>query len=253
LPAVLIGLAIYFFLPDSPDESGWLSEAERNWLTGELARDAARVGDIPHQHVLASLRNPLVAWLAAMSLLQVGAFQVFGMSAPMVLKAEAGLSNAEVGYLVSLGGIFCALSMLSMGWLCDLLSERFKLLLAVLPIAALSILVIAVAPWPLAVIAAYLIFYAANGGAIVAQITIWTDLLPVRVLGVCIAAINTVTQMGVFAGTTGFGIVRDATGSFKAGLLIFPVCYLSALVLSALVMRQLNSRSARAGASATQP
>jgi ACS family tartrate transporter-like MFS transporter len=87
LPALLIGIAIYFFLPDSPQQAGWLSEAEGDWLTGELARDAARVGDIPHQHVLASLRNPLVLWLAAINLLQLGAFLVFSLSAPMVLKA----------------------------------------------------------------------------------------------------------------------------------------------------------------------
>ncbi|HXP98339.1 MAG TPA: MFS transporter [Telmatospirillum sp.] len=39
IPAILIGIVAWFYLADSPKDARWLSDAEKNWLTGELARE----------------------------------------------------------------------------------------------------------------------------------------------------------------------------------------------------------------------
>ena len=37
LPAVAIGCAMYWLLPDAPASATWLTDGERKWMTGELA------------------------------------------------------------------------------------------------------------------------------------------------------------------------------------------------------------------------
>jgi len=41
IPAILIGVVAMFYLADNPMRAKWLTDAEKNWLTGELARETA--------------------------------------------------------------------------------------------------------------------------------------------------------------------------------------------------------------------
>jgi ACS family tartrate transporter-like MFS transporter len=242
-PAVLIGLAILRFLPDAPATVGWLSEREKELLTGGLARDHELTGDAPHGHVLASLRDPLVLWLALIDLFTIGAGQTFMLSAPVLIKATAGLSTPAIGYLVSLAGVLGALSMLAAGWFADHYRDRFAPLLVALMCETLGLLVIALAPSPHAVTVAFLVFFAGYSAASSALIVICGDVFNVRVLGVCLAAINTVLQFGNFAGPAVFGAARDATGSYQAGLWTMPLVPLLAFVLTFMLMRKLSCRT----------
>lgn len=245
-PAVLIGIGILRFLPDAPASAGWLSDAERNWLTTELSHEAAQIGHSPHTNVLSSLRNPLIFWFTLLYLLPVSAWVIFSLSAPILLKMATGMSTGAIGYLVSLGGILGVLSILATGWFSDHRGDSFRPLLAALIVEALALVVIATKPSPLAVVFAYLLGSAAYTAAMQAQVTLWTDVFPVRVLGICGAAINTVLQMGNFLGPFAFGVARDATGSYTAGLLALTASCLLALALCVMLRRKLNATSARA-------
>lgn len=45
VPAIVVGIVTWFYLPDTPNEASWLSQAEKTWLNGELAReDRAKAG-----------------------------------------------------------------------------------------------------------------------------------------------------------------------------------------------------------------
>ncbi|MBX9625285.1 MAG: MFS transporter [Gemmataceae bacterium] len=64
-PAVLLGLAVPFLLPDRPKDARWLTPAERDWLDRTLAderREAAAAGAVT---VGQALRRPAVWLLAA--------------------------------------------------------------------------------------------------------------------------------------------------------------------------------------------
>ena len=86
-------------------------------------------------------------------------------------------------------------------------------------IAGLGLLLIGLAPSPGAVVTGYLLQTAvsfAAGGLVIAS---WPDALPVRQLAVGSGAINTLWQLGSFLSPYAFGAMRDATGSYHAGLL----------------------------------
>ena len=39
LPAIVLGSAVFLWLPDKPDHATWLNESQRDWLLGQLASE----------------------------------------------------------------------------------------------------------------------------------------------------------------------------------------------------------------------
>ncbi|CAN7586398.1 MFS transporter [Rhizobium rhizogenes] len=39
VPAILVGIVTWFYLPDTPNDASWLDQSEKNWLNGELAKE----------------------------------------------------------------------------------------------------------------------------------------------------------------------------------------------------------------------
>jgi ACS family tartrate transporter-like MFS transporter len=219
LPAVLMGLAILRFLPDRPDDVGWLSPREKAWIAQALARDAAVIGHAERHDLRTVLANPVVWLLGCTGLLLNSAMGGFVLSAPAVLAANGGLSTSTIGWLVSLGGFNGAVVILLTGWYSDRHGDRLLYAAGLGTIAALGLFLIGFAPSPGAVVAGYLLQTAVSFAAGALVIASWPDTLPVRQLAVGSGAINTLWQLGSFGSPYAFGAVRDATGSYHAGLL----------------------------------
>ncbi len=101
VPAVLLGIATWFYLTDRPMEAAWLTEAERRWLEGvlraEQSQKRARHGD----RFLVSLLN-LRVW--ALSLVYFGiVLALYGLGAwlPTIVKGF-GLSIVATGWVSAL-------------------------------------------------------------------------------------------------------------------------------------------------------
>ena len=39
IPAILVGIVTWFYLPDTPNDARWLNRDEKDWLNGELAKE----------------------------------------------------------------------------------------------------------------------------------------------------------------------------------------------------------------------
>ena len=219
LPAVVMGLAILRFLPDTPTEVSWLDTREKAWIAQALARDAALIGTPDRHDVLTILSNPMVWLLGCTGLLLNGAMTGFSLSAPAVLAANAGLSTKAIGWLVSLGGFTGALVILLAGWYSDRHGDRLRDAAVLACIASLGLWLIGLAPSPAAVVAGYLLLASVSFAIGSLVIAAWPDALPVRQLAVGAGAINTLWQIGSFASPYAFGAARDATGSYHTGLL----------------------------------
>jgi hypothetical protein len=64
IPAVLLGLVVLRFLPNGPDEAGWLQPEEREWLRGALEQE----NQIKSEHGEYTTRQALTngkVWLLA--------------------------------------------------------------------------------------------------------------------------------------------------------------------------------------------
>ena len=215
----MLGLILLRFLPASPATVPWLAEREKAWIHGELARDAALIGAPVRHTLLAAFANPKVLLLGMIGCLGNGAGNGLALSAPAVLAAGAGLDTLHIGYLVSSGGILGVLCVLFAGWNSDRNGDRLRDASAYAIVLAGALLLIGVASTPSLVIVGYLLFAASffTGGVLV--VSSWADVLHVRELAVGSAAINTLWQIGAFLSPYAWGVAKDATGGFRAGLI----------------------------------
>jgi len=231
LPAVAIGFLIFAFLPETPKKAAWLTRAERQGLVAALDEEHRGAEAVSRQSILSVIRNPAVLLMTAMFLFTVGSSSTFALSAPLILKELTGWGVPRIGTLVSIGGLVSAAAVLLTGWLIDLRRERFTTLMAGLCLEGVGYALIPLAQSPEMVVAGYLLIRLGAGIHAVAQVTIWSDVLKARELAIGAAAINTITQLGAFAGPYAFGVARDTTGSYVPGLFAFPVLMAAAMVV----------------------
>jgi len=245
LPAVLIGLAILRLLPNSPAEANFLAEPERAWLQRELAREAASFGAQAERHIMTALRNPQVLQLAVIGCLTIGGYVAFLLFLPSILLSATGLATKQIGYLTSLGGMLGFAGMLASGWHSDRLGESFSHLLLSALLLAAGFLTMGLSTSPVLSVSVYFVIAFAWPAVTLSNNVICTNLVPPRMIGVAMAAVNTMSQLGAFVGPWLLGISKDRTGTYHLGLMLLPVAFVAATAVALNLRRQLRAQARR--------
>ncbi|WP_082698170.1 MFS transporter [Novosphingobium fuchskuhlense] len=245
MPSVLLALVLIAALPDQPGTARWLTLAERCWLEDRLAREAAAAGALSH-HVLRALLNPFVVMLGAANALNYVAINAIAFSAPKLLAAGTGMDVAGVGRVVSAGGLAIALGLLIVGPLAGKTVARTLMAYSgFMGLAAAGLSVLWLAASPTSTIAGYILFFAAAQTAGMLPLAVVSRLIPERDRPAGLAMANTISQGVAFFGPLTWGVLADATGSYRLG-----VALLIPLSLGAAGMAQvarLRARTVRAG------
>lgn len=237
LPAVALSVVILFVLPDSPAHARWLTGAERAWIKLRLAADDALPGVAADTGVLRSLLEPRVWLLGVSSMCILGAAYAFGLSAPALLQGVTQFDATHVGFLIAGVAALGAVSMITAGWHSDRRRERHLHLTTYLLImaGAFATMGLSVTPWLVVLAYAATVIF---GNAIQAVFyLIPSDFLRGRSAAGGIAAIGSIGMVGSFVGPFAWGLAKDFTGSFQAGLLALTVPYLVAAMII-VVLRQ---------------
>ncbi len=215
LPVVLLGLAALWLLPDRPEDATFLTAEERLLVRAALDREPR---EREKRHLAAALKDPRVLLLAASQFGFIAGSYAIAIWLPQIMK-DARLSNLQIGFVT--GGCYLLASVAMIGW-AEWVARTGKkithLTLACLA-SAIGLLLAVVFPnfWvSLAWITLALI------GTTSARAILWT--IPTRFLTGLAAAgglafINSVATIGGFVGPYAMGWLRDATGSFSAGLI----------------------------------
>ncbi len=241
LPAVLMGAAILVLLPDSPASVGWLAPAEKAWIAEALAADEAR-REAPQPHgMLDALRNPVVLQLGMIGALGIGCFYALTLSAPAVLMAGTGWDVVHAGYLTSVNGVLAGAGMLVTGALCDRLGNRFGILIGASLLMAAGCAILAAAASPGVVVAGYLLFGISWTSVTSTSVILWADLLPVRMLAIGCAAINSMSFVGGFVGPYLWGRAKDASGGYSLALAVMA----GVMVLETILVVALREQTRR--------
>ena len=239
-PAVILSLVFLKFLPDRPADAAWLSADQKAWLTARLAHDDAMVA-APDYNQFRALLRPEVLSLVAINFLYLGPYYAFTLSGPTVLRGSTGLDATHVGYLVAAGGLTGAAGMAAVGWSSDRLRERYLHLALPLVAVAGAFAVMAWAPAPPVVMVAYLVmmtsYFAVSGAFWLAP----SEIVHPRAVAVTVAAINGLGQVGSFVFPWLWGLAKDSTGGYQAGMSALPVAFLAAAAI------MLGLRQARRG------
>lgn len=233
LPAVLLGVAVLFLLPDHPRHAKWLTPEEREALENELAAEKAKGAAGGHMTVLQALRHPKVLLLALAYFCTVTGSYGVVFFLPSILKDWYDLKYDALTWLVILPPLFALVAQVGVGWNSDRTKERR--LHAVLPIV-IGALALAALPstrgtLPLTVAC----FIVAFIGFKAYQPAFWTMpnlFLTSSAAAGSIGLINSVGNLGGFLGPYLLGKVETVTGSYVGG--IYYLCG-SMLVSAAII------------------
>jgi ACS family tartrate transporter-like MFS transporter len=219
IPAILLGIAAYFYLPERPEEAHWLHPEERNWLARNLGASKSAT---PSKSGPASglwFTSPLLWGFALVDFgLNTCTYGVT-MWLPSVLKSLTGMSNLLLGFLSMVPNLVAVLLMLLVGAHSDRTAER-RWHIAISAFCGASALLAAGYSSAVSMtLAAFSIALAASSSMFGPFWALATAALPEAAAAGGIALINAVGNLGSGFGPFWIGRLRDLTGSYRAGLL----------------------------------
>lgn len=236
LPAVILGVVCWFYLTGKPSEAKWLSNAERNWLQGEIDAEGEKTASRHAGSIKHALKSGRV-WACA--------FVYFGLTyglyaisffLPTIVQGfkeqyNTDFSVMEQGFIVAVPFLFGAASMYFWAKHADKTGERIWHLAVPTAVAGVSIPVALYMDSPLAAMAAITI---CTMGICAALPCFWP--LPGMFLtGLAAAAgIAFINSFGNFSGFVGpmiTGKLAELTGSQQAGMWIVGGVMLAASIV----------------------
>ena len=217
LPASLLGLLTLRFLPERPDRAPWLADAQRQWLTAQLATERADAG-AGRPSAWRVIVDPRVLAAGLIFAGSTGSSACLSIWQPQILKSF-GLSTMDVGLLNSVPFGVAAVLMVLWARHSDWTHERAWHVAGPQAVTALC-LVSALGVQTFAPTVA--ILFLAVAGTYVVKGPFWglaTEWLAPNTSAAGIAQINALGNLGAFIGTTLLGMIKEATGSYAVGLL----------------------------------
>jgi ACS family tartrate transporter-like MFS transporter len=220
LPAVVGGIATFFYLTDWPSEARWLSEPERDWITAELERER-REQSAGHAHmtILQAIRTPLVMALAlAYFAITLGNYGLV-IWLPKMVQGFPGLTITQVSLVASIPWLLAVPAMLLAGWHSDATGERkwHVVLASVLTAAGFSISQIPGLSPPM-VMAGFSVAAMANISFYPCFWPLATSALSPAVAAGAFGFIVLIGNLGGFVGPYAIGYLTDLTGTHLAGV-----------------------------------
>ena len=217
IPAVILGVVVFFYMTDRPEKAAWLKPDEREWLVKTMQAEDANKGGEQQHSILRRLANPRVLALALIYFGTSAGLYTLGIWAPQIIK-ELGVSSMTVGLLNAIPPIISVVAMILWSRHSDKTNERtWHVALACLT-AAVGLAIAASTGSMFGLIAALTIV---NVGISCSKPPLWsmpTMFLSGAAAATGIATINSIGNLGGFAGPAMIGWVKDQTGSFAGGL-----------------------------------
>ena len=231
IPAVLMSVAVWFYLTDRPADAHWLEPDERTWLSERLDAERRNRESFLKLDVLRSLLNPRVLLLGLVYLGIVTPNYGITFFLPQIVKGFGGLTNFQVGLINAFPYAVGAVSMVLWGHHSDTVHERKWH--AAIPALMIAVGFVAAAIVDDPYVKMIAIALAAFGIFSVLPVfwTLPTAFLSGTAAAAGIAAINSIGNLGGYFGPQVFGIIKDATNSDFGGLLFLAACAVLAFVL----------------------
>jgi ACS family tartrate transporter-like MFS transporter len=224
IPAVVLGVVVFFALTDHPRQAAWLSEEERNALQTEIDREHSRVSATKRLTFVDALRQPRVLLLSLAYFLVVTGNYGIEFFLPSILEKWYGLQLATLTWLVMLPPALALAGQLVFGWSSDRTRERLWHTVVPMVCGAIGL---ATAVWSRGSLALTVICFMVAAAGLKAYLPSFWALPSLFLTGTAAAGsiglINSVGNLGGFIGPFLVGSVEAMTGSFESGLLFLAV------------------------------
>jgi MFS transporter, ACS family, tartrate transporter len=218
VPAILMSGVVFYYLKDKPEDAAWLTDAECNWLVTTLKAEQHLVpaADVKPWHVI----KIGAVWLLTLVYFGMSA-TIYGISfwLPKLIRAESGFSNVQIGFLSAIPYLAAAVVMVLVGQSSDRTGER-RLHIAGCAVAGMIALIVS------AYTSNFVIMLAGISVALMAANSMYGPfwalppaMLPGVISATSIAFINSLGNLGGFAGPYAIGLLKTSSGAYRQGLL----------------------------------
>jgi ACS family tartrate transporter-like MFS transporter len=254
IPAVVLGVLVFFAMPDRPRHARWLTTEEREALEAELVREREAQGTaIHHVGVLAALRHPKVLLLALAYFFAVTANYGVEFFLPTILKGWYKLTNDAVTSWVLLPYVALLLGIVVVGWSSDRKHERWLHASLPLYLGAAALVLI---PWSRGNIGLTVGLFCLTMVGVRGYLPAFWSLPNLFLTGGAAAGsigfINSVGNLGGYFGPNILATIQARTGSFEGGITVLGV---SSFVAGTVVLglRAAHLRTVRRAAVEPRP
>ena len=220
VPSIVLGLIVIATLSERPRDASWLSPGEKDLLERNVAAEQAGVLAPSASDLLPMLRAGRTYVLSYVYFALVAGVITISFWVPTLIKALfPGGSAMEIGLLTAIPYACGGIGMVVIGARSDRTGERRWHTVAALVIGALGITglaavsgsllmgMVAMSLASIGIFAGFPVFWAAS-----------TQYLPPRTVATGLAFVSSVGQLGGLLSPILIGRLKDATGSFSAGL-----------------------------------
>lgn len=218
VPAVVLGFAAWFFLADHPSRAPWLSPQEKSWLLQTLDDEASIASVASTEHPSLWFANPSL-WGFALVYFGLNTCS-YGISLwlPTALHSITALPNFLLGLLSAIPYLVAAILMVLIGSHSDRTGERRRHIAFPAFAGGAALVISGFSPGLAISIFCFAIALSASSSMAGPFWAIASGSFTAATAARSIALINAIGNLGSGFGPYWIGHLRDATGSFRAGL-----------------------------------
>ncbi len=219
IPAIFLGVAVFWALSDSPRDAHWLKGEERAWLLERLALEQQAESSLKKENLWAVLVSPRI-WMLSVVYFGVST-TMYGVTLwlPSVIRSLSGLSYFLTGLVSALPFVVTAIAMVLVGMSSDRTGERRWHTAVPALVGALALAAAGYGSSTVVVVTCI------GLGLVCAESMVgpfWA-MATSRMAGLSaaagIAVINSLANLGGYFGPDIIGFFRKSTGAFRGGLL----------------------------------
>jgi ACS family tartrate transporter-like MFS transporter len=219
MPSIVLSIVVWFCLTDRPSGASWLTAAERDWLETTLARERSHREAARKYRLGEALMNSRVLLLGVLYLGLVTGLYGVTFWLPQIVNGFGGLSSVEVGFVTAVPTLAAAVAMVIWTRHSDRTRERPWHVALPAFAGCLGLAASAFVSEPVLSTTALSIVLVGIYAAIATSWTLPTAFLRGTAAAGGIALINSIGNLGGFAGPYFMGWIKRATGDYALGLL----------------------------------
>jgi len=229
IPAIVVGIITYFYMTDRPMQASWLPQDERDWLVNELQVELQAKKKIRNYTIMEAFCDLRILRLIFAYFLALTGFLGTVYWIPTFLKRLSGFSSQAVTSVLLIPALMGIAGMLINGWHSDKTAERHWHSAIPLLVAGLMFGLLSAFRHEVTLAIAFLLL--GSGFAYAYLPTLWA--IPTMMLSEAAAAatfglINSIGQLGGFAGNYAIGFLNDRTHSLAAAFAFIALVYVAA-------------------------
>ncbi|WP_085317107.1 MFS transporter [Derxia lacustris] len=237
IPAVLVGIAVLFYLDNSVAKAKWLTDDEKKVVAHEVAEDSRH--KVVAEHSLSVLRDPRLWHMSLIYFCFVMGQYGLTFWMPTFIKSTGVQGNFMIGLVSAIPFIVAIFAMNLLGRSADSQRERRWHLMVPATVAAAGFAL--AASFTGNTVVSLIALSMAAGGALSCAPLFWS--LPTAFLGgtaaaAGIAAINSVGNLAGFVAPFAVGYLKDLTGSTASGMYVLA----GSLILGAVAVSRVPAK-----------